>query len=165
MIIMLIIITIRIKMPHVNSNCFMWTVDNWLWLTLVGGENIEKYFSILREMKWDQTTSHLYISMCIALMPSLPFLAAFAVRSLLAVLLCQAATNEESSSWEYSCAWHQLRTLRKKLGRRGCGNYWFFLTSSFFSILPRCAPSNTSFIRKHALWGCLTVFSVKYFRE
>ena len=25
----------------------------------------------------------------------------------------------EGSSWEYDCAWHQLRTLRKNLGEAG----------------------------------------------
>ena len=143
--------------------CELLIIDfGWLWSVEKILTNIFQFYVRWSEIK--QLATYILacvLHWCLACL----FLAAFAVRSLLAVLLCQAATNEESSSWEYSCAWHQLRTLRKKLGRRGCGNYWFFLTSSFFSILPRCAPSNTSFIRKHALWGCLTVFSVKYFRE
>ena len=38
--------------------------------------------------------------------------------------------TEEGSSLEYGCAWHQLMTLRKNLGRRGWGDYWCFLASS-----------------------------------
>ena len=48
---------------------------------------------------------------CIELVPNLPLWAGFWVHSLLAVLLCQLASREEGSSWEYSCAWHQLKTL------------------------------------------------------
>ena len=55
---------------------------------------------------------------CLALAPSSPLLAVFAVQSLLAVSLCQLLSTEETSSWKYSCAWYHLRILRKKLGKR-----------------------------------------------
>ena len=49
--------------------------------------------------------------------PSSPLLAGFAVQSLLVVSLSQLASLEEGSSWEYSCALHQRKTVSKYLGR------------------------------------------------
>ena len=74
--------------------------------------------------------------------PSLTFLGGFMEPSVL-VSLCWLASTEESSC-EYGCAKHQLRTLRKHLGRRNWGGYWCFLTSS-----STCSQSSNS---------CLTVW-------
>ena len=70
-----------------------------------------------QEMKQKQTTSWLYLACCIGLVPRAPVLASFKVQSPLAVLLYQLASMEEGSSCEYICAWHQLRTLHKNLGK------------------------------------------------
>ena len=46
----------------------------------------------------------------------LPLLTGFVVLRLLAVLLCHLESRKKGSSWEYGCAWHQLRSLCKYLG-------------------------------------------------
>ena len=47
-------------------------------------------------------------------------------------------------SWEYACAWQQLRTLHKHLDRQGSGDYWCVLTS----------PSCCSYWPTVLLWTC-----------
>ena len=93
---------------------------------------------------------------CIALGPSLPLLAGFVVQKLLAVSLYQLARTEKGNYWKYGCAWHQLRTLRRDLGRRGWGDCWCFLTiSSYCShhltviLWTRDQSNNT---RRNATW-------------
>ena len=81
-------------------------------------------------MKWEQKKAGFLFALCIALALSLPLLAGLAVHSLLVVSPCQLASTEEGSSWECDCAWDQLRTRRKYLGRLGWGDYWCFLRSS-----------------------------------
>ena len=51
-------------------------------------------------------------------------------QSLLPVWLCQLTSMEEGSYWENGCAWHQLRTLCKNLGRQGWRDYSCFWTWS-----------------------------------
>ena len=96
------------------------------------------------------------LACCIAQVPSLPLLAGFVVQKLLAVSLYQLARTEKGNYWKYGCAWHQLRTLRRDLGRRGWGDCWCFLTiSSYCShhltviLWTRDQSNNT---RRNATW-------------
>lgn len=60
---------------------------------------------IIESMKWSeskQQAAYIFTGY-IALAPSLPSLAGFAVQSLLAVSPCQLASMEEGRSWKYHC--------------------------------------------------------------
>ena len=63
-----------------------------------------------------QLAVYFFFAHYIALAPILPLLTGFVVLSLLAVLLCHLESRKKGSSWEYGCAWHQLRSLCKYLG-------------------------------------------------
>ena len=95
-------------------------------------------------MKWtkNKQLAGYLLDRCVALAPSLTFLGGFMEQSVW-VSLCWLASTEESSCG-YGCTTHQLRTLRKHLGRRSWGDYWCFLTSS-----STCSQSSNS---------CLTVW-------
>ena len=88
--------------------------------------------NIIKSMKFSKSKELVgYIcARCIVLVLSLPLLTGFIVQSLLAVTLCQSASTEERNSWEYNCAWHQLRTLLKSLGSRGLRDFWCLLKST-----------------------------------
>ena len=94
--------------------------------------------NVIECIKWSnskQLAGYVFVC-CIAMALSLPLLVSFMVPSLLAVSLFQLASTDERSSWEYGCAWHHLRILRKNLGRRGWRKNWCFPTS--FSCCSHC---------------------------
>ena len=114
--------------------------------------------NVIESMKWSESKqlAGYIFACCIALAPSSPLLAGFGVQSLLAVSLCQLASTEDGNSWEYGCAWYQLRILSKKLGRGGWRDYWCFLTSSSCcshrpTILLRTRVQSNN-IRRNAAW-------------
>ena len=87
---------------------------------------------VVESMKWSESkkpASYIF-AWFITLALISPLLTGFGVQNLLSVLPYQLAIIEERRSWEYGCAWCQLITLRKYLGRRGRGDDWCFLTSS-----------------------------------
>ena len=58
------------------------------------------------------------------------------------------------SSWEYDCAWHQLRTLQKYLGRQGWGDYSCFMVF----ISPHFSKEHACPVRQYMPFGCLTAW-------
>ena len=123
-----VIIMIIIIITIITNN------NNWLQLitTLLSWSVEILVTNVIESMKLSkskQVAGYIF-ACCIALGPSLPLLAGFVVQKLLPVSLCQLANTEKGCYWKYGCNWHQLRTLRRNLGRCGWGDYWCFLTSS-----------------------------------
>lgn len=68
------------------------------------------------------------LALCIAMAPSLPWLAGFVVQSLSVAMRYQLANTKDVGNLECSYSWRHFRTLHKYLGRQSWKNYWFFLT-------------------------------------
>ena len=110
--------------------------------------------NVIESRKWRERKelAGYIFACCIALVPSSPLLVDFAVQSLLAVSLCQLASTEGGSSWEYGHAWHQPRILRKNLGRRSWRRLLMLLDIFLSFTLPHCTLLNTCSVR---LLDCL----------
>ena len=108
-------------------------------------------------MKWGERKQLTgYIFACyIRLTRSSPSLVGFAVQSLLVVSLCQLASTEEGNSWEYGCAWDQLKDLTQKFEQTRLRRLLMFLDIIFMLFTsPHCTPSNMcpDNIRRKAVW-------------
>lgn len=118
----------------VNSAYFIWSLELTLAASFCWSAEV-LVNNVVEPTKWSES-KHLpayILARCTARVPCLLLLAGFAVRSLLAKLLCHLDSMKEENFWEYSCNWHQLRTLGKYLGRRDWEEYCFFL---IFHIVP-----------------------------
>ena len=114
--------------------------------------------SFLESLEWSDSkklAGYIFLC-CVALALSLPLLAGFVVQSLLAVLLCHLGSTEEGNSWKQGCAWQQLRSLYKYLGRRGWGDYWCFMTlsscCSYRATVLLWARAQSNNTRRKAAW-------------